>query len=70
VLDENGDKELSFGEFRKAPWLGGLGEDEQEDRFEELDADGDLKLTPAEFDAGGRKGREKMDGEERRQGPF
>ena len=62
AFDENGDKSLSFDEFRKAPWISGLGEDEQEDRFEELDRDGDLKLTPAEWEAGLKRGKERTEG--------
>jgi Ca2+-binding EF-hand superfamily protein len=56
-LDGDADGVLSFAEFRKAPWLRELGEDEQEDRFEALDKDGDLKLTPREFGAGRRPER-------------
>ena len=51
-LDADGDKVLSFDEFRKAPWLRSMDEDAREDRFEELDQDGDLKLTPDEIGAG------------------
>lgn len=48
-LDKDGDGALSFEEFRAGPAMGGLGEDEQEDRFEALDKDGDHKLTPEDF---------------------
>jgi len=56
-LDEDDDGALSFDEFRKAPWMRELGEDEQENRFEALDKDQDLKLTPREFGAGWRPER-------------
>lgn len=48
-LDKDGDGALSFEEFRAGPAVSGLGEDEQEDRFEAIDKDGDQKLTPGEF---------------------
>ena len=50
-LDENGDGAVSFDEFRKAPSVRDLGEDEQEDRFEALDKNGDKKLDEADFPA-------------------
>lgn len=56
-LDEDGDKTLSFDEFRKAPWIRDLDEDAQEGRFDEIDRDGDLKLTPAELEAAAKRGR-------------
>ncbi len=43
--DKNGDGALSFDEFREIPWLKDKGEDEQEDRFEEMDKNKDLKLV-------------------------
>lgn len=48
-LDENKDGAVSFEEFRKAPPVRDLGEDEQEDRFEALDKNGDKKLDEADF---------------------
>lgn len=48
-LDENKDGSVSFEEFRKAPWVAQLGEDEQEDRFEEMDRNDDLKLDASDF---------------------
>ncbi len=48
-LDANGDGSISFEEFRKAPPVRDLGEDEQEDRFEALDKNGDKKLDEADF---------------------
>ena len=48
-LDKDGDKALSFEEFRLSPAVKNLGEDEQEDRFEALDANHDGKLTPGEM---------------------
>lgn len=44
-LDKDGDGALSFEEFRIGPGLKNLTEDEQEDRFEALDKNGDLKLS-------------------------
>lgn len=48
-LDQNADGTLTFEEFRRAPMLRALDEDAQEDRFEALDANRDLKLDVAEF---------------------
>ena len=45
-LDLNGDGALSFEEFRAGPAVKGLTEDEQEERFERLDRNGDLKISP------------------------
>lgn len=44
-LDTNGDGALSFKEFRAGPAVKNLTEDEQEDRFQRLDRNGDLKLS-------------------------
>ncbi len=69
-LDQNNDGFLDFAEFRKAPWIERLGEDAQEDRFEKLDKNGDLKLDRGEM-AGPKKdgppGR--RDDDDRRRGP-
>lgn len=48
-LDVNGDGSLSFDEFRAGPAVNNLTEDEQEDRFELLDRNGDLKISPEDF---------------------
>lgn len=56
--DKDGDGALSFDEFRQIPWLKDKGEDEQEDRFEEMDKNNDLKLDAADFPPPGEK-REK-----------
>ena len=48
-LDTNGDGALSFEEFRVGPAVKDLTEDEQEDRFNLLDRNGDLKISPADF---------------------
>lgn len=48
-LDQDADGKLSFEEFRKAPWIERLGEDEQEDRFEALDKNNDLVLDEADL---------------------
>ncbi len=67
-LDGNGDGVLDFAEFRKAPWVERLGEDAQEDHFEKLDKNGDLKLSPEELvpPEQDRRGRGRGDGGERR----
>lgn len=48
-LDVNGDGALSFVEFRVGPAVKDLTEDEQEKRFELLDRNGDLKISPEDF---------------------
>lgn len=48
-LDANGDGALSFEEFRVGPAVKDLNEDEQEERFERLDRNGDLKISPEDF---------------------
>lgn len=45
-LDVNGDGALSFEEFRVGPAVKNLTEDEQEQRFEMLDRNGDLTISP------------------------
>ena len=50
-LDQNGDGALSFEEFRQAGFLKDKSEDEQEDRFEEMDRNKDLKIDAADFPA-------------------
>jgi Ca2+-binding EF-hand superfamily protein len=52
--DRNGS--LSFDEFRQIPWMAKAGEDEQEDRFEALDKNKDLKLDAADEPPPGEKG--------------
>lgn len=54
ALDANGDGALSFEEFRAAPMVRDLGEDAQEDKFEALDKNDDLKLQPEEVPAARR----------------
>lgn len=49
-FDTNQDGELSFDEFRLSPDLKGLSEDEQEDRFEKLDRNQDLRISGADSD--------------------
>ena len=49
--DKDGDGALSFEEFRAVPWVADKGEDEQEDRFEGMDKNKDLKLDAADFPA-------------------
>ncbi|HEY8991172.1 MAG TPA: EF-hand domain-containing protein [Luteolibacter sp.] len=48
-LDADGDGGVSFEEFQKAPFIARLSEDEQEKRFQELDRNGDKKLTEDEM---------------------
>jgi Ca2+-binding EF-hand superfamily protein len=48
-LDKDGDGAVTFDEFRAGPQAERLSEDEQEDRFEALDRNKDLKLTPEDF---------------------
>jgi Ca2+-binding EF-hand superfamily protein len=48
-LDKNGDKSLSFEEFRQAPWLKEKGEDEQEDAFEALDRNDNLMIDQSDL---------------------
>ncbi|MBK1834982.1 EF-hand domain-containing protein [Roseibacillus ishigakijimensis] len=48
-MDQNEDGGLDFTEFFAAPLIKKLGEDAAEDRFEALDQDGDLSLSPPEF---------------------
>lgn len=48
-LDSNSDGSLTFEEFRLSPMLRNLSEDEQEDRFESMDRNHDLKLSAEDF---------------------
>ncbi|MCW1883638.1 EF-hand domain-containing protein [Luteolibacter flavescens] len=48
-LDQNGDGALSFEEFRQAGFLKGKSEDEQEDVFEKMDRNKDLKIDATDF---------------------
>lgn len=68
-LDRNDDGFVDFEEFRRSPRVRGLDEDAQEDRFEALDRNGDLKLDRGELQPAppeGGRGPRKPDG---RQGP-
>lgn len=49
ALDRDGDGALSFEEFRAGPAVKDLSEDQQEDRFELLDRNQDLKISPEDF---------------------
>jgi hypothetical protein len=73
-FDRDGDGALSFEEFRAMPMAKDLGEDEQEDKFESLDKNGDLKLQSDEMPGPrrpepGRLDRPRGPGGERREGP-
>lgn len=48
-LDQNGDGALNFEEFRKAGFLKDKSEDEQEDSFEKMDRNKDLKIDGSDF---------------------
>ncbi len=48
-LDANQDGRLNFSEFQASPFIKDLGEDAQEDRFESMDANKDLQVTPEEW---------------------
>lgn len=48
-LDLNGDGALSFEEFRAGPAVKDLTEDRQEARFDQLDHNHDLKISPEDF---------------------
>ncbi len=48
-LDQDKDGTLTFEEFRVGPAVKDLTEDEQEDRFEALDKDHDLKISGKDF---------------------
>jgi Ca2+-binding EF-hand superfamily protein len=62
--DIDGDGALSFEEFRLAPMMASLGEDEQEDRFEAMDKNHDLKITRDELPGPMPKGdRKRPDGQ-------
>jgi Ca2+-binding EF-hand superfamily protein len=50
-FDRDGDAALTFDEFRQWPAVKSLTEDQQEDRFMELDKNRDLKLTREDFPA-------------------
>lgn len=48
-FDTDGNGSLSFEEFRKSPAIADLGEDDQEERFNALDKNGDLKISPEDL---------------------
>ncbi len=56
--DTNGDGVLSFEEFRSGPAMMGLSEDIQEERFEMLDRNDDLKISAEDFPSQGHKDME------------
>ena len=49
ALDQDADGALNFEEFRRGPAFKNLTEDQQEERFEAMDKNHDLKLTADEF---------------------
>ncbi len=69
-LDRNGDGSLNFEEFRQAGFLKGKCEDEQEDRFEEIDRNHDLKIDASDLPPPGEgKPRPEGPGKGPRNGP-
>jgi Ca2+-binding EF-hand superfamily protein len=50
-LDKDGDGAVTFQEFRAWPQVSDLSEDDQEARFNAMDRNKDLKLTPEDFPA-------------------
>jgi len=48
-LDQDGDRSLSFEEFRRHPLVRDLDEDQQEQRFQALDTNNDALITPDEM---------------------
>lgn len=64
ALDTDRSGTLDFEEFRESPRVKDLGEDAQEDRFEEMDKNGDLKLDRKEL--GGGRGPEAKGGKDER----
>ena len=48
-LDKDSDGSVTFDEFRAGPRASQLTEDEQKKRFEKMDRNKDLKLTPEDF---------------------
>lgn len=61
-LDKDNDTFLSLEEFRQAPMVRGMGPQEQEKRFEQLDGNKDLKLDGPEFSRIEPKGDGRMPG--------
>lgn len=66
--DKDGNGSLSFEEFRQIPWIAKAGEDEQEDRFEALDKNKDLKLDAADEPPPGEK-TEEAEKQQKRKAP-
>jgi Ca2+-binding EF-hand superfamily protein len=58
--DKDGNGSLSFDEFRQIPWIAKGGEDEQEDRFEALDRNKDLKLDASDEPPPGERPEKRM----------
>lgn len=48
-FDTNKDGALDFTEFSSIPFLKDLNEDDREGRFEKMDADKNLKISPEEL---------------------
>lgn len=51
TIDQNQDKLIDFAEFQKAPFVQGQGEDAQEDLFEIIDHNDDMKIDEPELRA-------------------
>jgi Ca2+-binding EF-hand superfamily protein len=61
LLDKDTDEVLTLDEFRQAPFVRGLDENEQKARFEKMDRNQDLKLDAAEFSHAERKSEPRPD---------
>jgi Ca2+-binding EF-hand superfamily protein len=61
ILDKNADEALTLDEFRQAPFVRGLDENEQKARFEKMDRNRDLKLDATEFSHAEHKGEPRPD---------
>ncbi|WP_035615100.1 EF-hand domain-containing protein [Haloferula sp. BvORR071] len=53
--DKDGNGSLNFEEFREIPWVKGMNEDQQEDRFNEFDKNKDLKLDASDVPPPGER---------------
>lgn len=68
-LDKDGDGFLTFEEFRQAPFVRGLDEKEQKERFDKLDRNKDGKIDVTEFPHPEHKSEGKFEGKPHPDGP-